>query len=422
MESDIDSVKSNRPKERSMGKPINEKIMKEFVKLRIRMNDNYPFFAQIAMYLKPYATEDIPTMAVDGRGNLYINENFFTEIIKTPKDALFCIAHEIMHLATDTYRRSPPAVDVNLWNQASDIAINQIIVDSGIPLPSAYIIKPLHVAYDPSLAKYKNQSTEQIYFDLLKEEHKNKKHSGDTKCGHSTGTSKDGRFKGMWWDDSSEKINRSEEANKEEMIAEWKDRIAAAAEAAKTAGKLPGSLGQFCSGLLVPKKNWRRELSRYASPILKGGWTWRRISRRTSGVVRTPGRLPKPPTAIVYIDTSGSISDNEIIRALSEIKSIIELCGGKVRLLLGDTEIYYDGEMTPSALKNVPVQRGGTDFNCLFAAIGKSKPDVLVAFTDLYGPAPAEAPAYPVIWCCYEGSHGKVPWGRLIEVEIGWRQ
>ena len=414
-------------------KPLNGKLQKEFVRLRIKMNDNHPFFAQLSMYLKPWATDSIPTMGVDIKGNLYINEEFFAKTLTNPRDAFFCLAHEIMHLATDTARRAPPVLERSLWNQASDTAINQIIVDSGISLPHPDVIKPLHKSHYNELAKYDDMSTEQIYFDMIREAQKNGK--GITapcpNCGNShssTGGSGDGKYKGAWWDDSAERINKGdgkgEESNgktKEEMEAEWRDRIASAASAAKSAGKLPGALGVFCGDLLKPKKNWRRELSRYMSTFLRGNWTWRRISRRTSGIIRTPGRDPMPPQAVLYMDTSGSVSDKELQRALSEIKAIIQLNGGKGRLLLGDAEIYYDGEITADALDKIPVQRGGTDFNCVFETIGNSKPDVLVMFTDLYGPHPATPPGYPVIWCCYEGNHAPHPWGNLIEIEVDWR-
>lgn len=415
---------------------LSDKCLVEFTRLRIKMNDNYPFFAQLAMYLKPRAAPEIPTMGVDINGNLFINEEFFMAAIKQPKDALFLIAHEIMHLATETCRRVPPVFEQELWNQASDIAINEIIVEAGIGLPTPSLIKPLHKQHIPELAKYSGMATEQIYFDLLKEATNNpqkgqscssceKNHSHSDKGGETQG-----KFKGAWWDDSADRMSKGGEEEKdaqsqktrEEIKAEWQDRVASAAESARAQGNLPGALGGFCADLMKPQKNWRKELSRYISTLLRGGWTWRKVSRRTSGIVRTPGRLPNPPTAVVYMDTSGSVSEKEMNRALSEIKAIIELCGGKARLLLGDARIYYDGEMTAESLKEIPVQRGGTDFNCVFEAIGDAKPDVLVMFTDLYGPHPDKSPSYPVIWCCYEGNHAPIPWGRLIEIEVSWRQ
>ena len=187
---------------------------------------------------------------------------------------------------------------------------------------------------------------------------------------------------------------------------------------------MPGNLEAFVTTLLKPKQDWRKYLRHTASTYLKGNWTWKQISRRTSGQVRTPGREKNLPTAVIYIDTSGSISNDDLTRFLSETAEIIRLGGGKCRLLLGDAEIYYDGNVTTSDIAStLPVQRGGTDFRVLFEKIAESKtrPSILVGFTDLCGPFPDELPGFKTVWCVPGGSwehKGQAPFGDVIKVDV----
>jgi predicted metal-dependent peptidase len=60
--------------------------------------------------------------------------------------------------------------------------------------------------------------------------------------------------------------------------------------------------------------------------------------------------------------------------------------------------------------------RGGTDLRPAFAAavLSTIKPEVIVYFTDGYGPAPATAPGIPVVWCLAPGGQKPMPWGRAI--------
>lgn len=411
----------------SLPKDIQDKL----IFARLHLFNHHPFFASLAMYLRPRIDNRIPTAGVTAKGDLFLNEEFIRSL--DHEAMVFVVVHEVMHLVTLTHDRLPVGGHPVLFNIASDIVINKAIVDAGIPLPDANMIKPLHSKYDRSLSKYDGWFTEPVYYDLLKEVKNAPKGSdsgdgsgnsdGDCPNGGSTGDkSSDGQFHGYWWDGSGQAT--AEEKVTDEQKAQWKQRAASAAAAAKSAGKFPGSIEAFVTTLLKPKNDWRKYLRNTASSVLKGNWTWKQISRRTCGAVRTPGRVKTLPSAVVYIDTSGSISDQELTRFLSETSEIIKLGGGKCRLLLGDAEIYYDGEVGVGDIANrLPVQRGGTDFRVLFDAIAEHKirPALVVGFTDLCGPFPDAPPGFKVVWCVPEGSwsgRGQAPFGEVIKVEL----
>jgi predicted metal-dependent peptidase len=127
-------------------------------------------------------------------------------------------------------------------------------------------------------------------------------------------------------------------------------------------------------------------------------------SRRQAGLGYGNGapilpRLRRPvPRVAIALDTSGSMGGDELSAALNETQGILRAVGAEVTFLSCDAEVHALGQIhsVADALKLVK-GGGGTDFRPVFAALEKKRerPDVLVFFTDGYGPAPARAP----LWC-----------------------
>jgi predicted metal-dependent peptidase len=424
----------------SFPKHLEQKIFKA----RFELYAKHPFFAQIAQYLKPQICNDIPTLGVTANSDLLINEEFFSKL--NHQDTVWVIAHEAMHMVTMTHGRMPEGVYHSIWNIASDACINYIITDDAeIPIIRYDVLggKPI---YGDQWAKYKDSTTEAVYYDICKDAEQQlgmslekflEEYEGDGEGGAASGNGSKGKMKDRWWDDTASRLGKkgnsqgtdqngnakSDGGMTEEQKSQWKQRIASAAAAAKQAGKMSGALDQYVTTLLQPKKDWKRELRSLAMTAIRTQWTWKLPSRRTSGKIRTPGKDRGTPTAICYIDTSGSMSDQELQRCLSETSKIFKICGGNGHLILGDSEIYYSGVVDAAELGSLKeVRRGGTDFTVLFDHIEETfqkRPALLVGFTDLCGPFPKNPPAFPVIWCRPKSGYaGHAPWGRLIEVEL----
>lgn len=392
-----------------------DSLEKSIFKARYRLESKSPFIAQLARYLKPCISDKVSTAGVSSNGDLIINREFAEKL--SDDDMVWLLAHEVMHLVTSTHARTPIGVVHHIWNIASDIVINHIITDDmKLTIINPKVAVPF---YGGEWSKYKDWTTEAVYRALIEDIEQttgmslaefleNYSESG------ASGVGDKGKLKGNWWD--APEIPPGTGSDNE-----WKQRIASAAAAARQAGKLSGKLEQFVTSILAPKRDWRKELRTAARTNLKTQWTWRLPSRRTSGKVRTPGKERNAPTAICYIDTSGSMSNEQLQRCLSEICSIFRLCGGNGHLILGDCEIYFSGPMNASklgALENV--KRGGTDFNVLFKHIDETfvkKPSILIAFSDCEGPFPQSAPSYPVIWC-QPADGAAPPWGRVIKISV----
>ena len=57
----------------------------------------HPFFGALLHNCKTQVTKEIPTAAIDKRYNIYFNERFMTEVMKSEDEQLFVYGHEIMH-------------------------------------------------------------------------------------------------------------------------------------------------------------------------------------------------------------------------------------------------------------------------------------------------------------------------------------
>lgn len=372
---------------------LTEATEDNLVRARVVLMKRFPFFGELVKFLRPKVSRTMtPTACVDAKGQMYINPDFANKA--TASDLLFVLCHEAMHIVNASHARMPPKVDVQLWGQASDIAINHIIVNEGhVPLPRADLIEPLFWGCE----EWWGKTHEAIYQDLLKRPRVQ------------------GKLKTKWCDPESCKC---EEMFQDEAEAhKWKTRIVTAAEAAKGQDNSPGSLSDFIAELTKPKKNWIRVLSLAAQGALRRTYSWRRPNRRTTALgLVTPSTMPEPPEVVVYLDTSGSMCDDLLNEGLTEIAGILQVA--KATMILGDAEVYFCGPIRREQLSKLPMQRGGTDFNVVFDKIKeqKLKPRLFIGFSDLCGPFPDQQPAYPVIWCRSSGSHAEPPWGQLIDM------
>jgi predicted metal-dependent peptidase len=209
------------------------------------------------------------------------------------------------------------------------------------------------------------------------------------------------------------------------------EEIRKAAE--KGQGTVPAGWRRWADAQLKPPKiPWQQKLAR----AVRGGVAYRpgavdlthsRISRRQAGVGFGPGRpvlhasyAPQPRVAVV-VDTSGSMGDAELSRAIAECRGVLAATGAKVEFCACDAAVH---ELKPIVKWQDAVKLlkggGGTNFCPALEALEKKhpRPDVVVFITDGMGPAPATSPPFRVIWTLV-GPHKTRPctWGEMVEVE-----
>ena len=99
------------------------------------------------------------------------------------------------------------------------------------------------------------------------------------------------------------------------------------------------------------------------------------------------------PSIAVVVDTSGSMGQHELDRALTEINAIIATVvpGDSVRVLSVDTDVHTDQHIHNS--NQIRLEgAGGTNMGTGIATAAETKPDAIVVITDGWTPWPSTIP------------------------------
>lgn len=108
-------------------------VKKRITRCVIQLYMHYPFFGLVAIKLKTVITYDVPTMAVDNVGNIYINPDFCMNQL-SEQEVMGVLAHEAFHIMNFTFFRQMGRHH-KLWNVATDFIMNRDILDTGLQLP-----------------------------------------------------------------------------------------------------------------------------------------------------------------------------------------------------------------------------------------------------------------------------------------------
>ena len=204
------------------------------------------------------------------------------------------------------------------------------------------------------------------------------------------------------------------------LSAQWQKNLASSAQLAQQAGKLEGEFAKLIDFFLQPQLSWQSLLAQYMSSLARDDFSYARASRR-SGDAILPSLRSSQIDVSVAIDTSGSISQEEINEFVSEINAI------KSNMRASITLIACDEKVDPKLIwrfeawdeLQFPVSLGGgkgTNFIPVFDYIEQQDayPSVLIYFTDAKGKFPEFEPSYPVMWLV----KGKepIPWGSRIQL------
>ena len=100
---------------------------------RFKVSKRIPTVGIFLQYLKTIFTWDVQTMAVDDKGNIYINPTFCDFL--SDDEIMGVLVHEAMHVFTKTFWRQKGR-DMRLWNVCTDYLMNYYIVKDGMKLPS----------------------------------------------------------------------------------------------------------------------------------------------------------------------------------------------------------------------------------------------------------------------------------------------
>ena len=377
---------------------IDASAREKLVTARIGLLLRAPFFGNLATRMNLInADEWCPTAATDGR-RFYYNSEFVNSL--PLKQLEFLVGHEVLHAVYDHMGRRGNR-DPKLWNIADDYCVNWDLVEQrvGDKIPVAL--------YD---SKYKGMSAEEVYDDLYENADKINidelmKRLLDE---HLDGDEKDGEGDGDG-DKPGNGRPKLSEAEKKEIRDEIKEAVLAAAQASG-AGNIPGGVKRMIKDLCEPVMDWRELLQQQIESTIKSDFTWARPSRRAWHMDAVmPGMKPGEQIDVVIgIDTSGSITDQDLKIFLSEIKGIMEAYDEyKITVMGWDTEVNNVGVFNSDNLEDIssfePGGGGGTDPHCVWKYLQDNdiEPKKLIMFTDycFFGWSPEEVEQYcDTVW------------------------
>jgi len=373
--------------------------------------NNGTFYASLISQMHKINTDKVPTMGVtvkNGRIMLYHNPEFTASL--TLKETKAVLEHECLHLIMDHIVREKDR-DHMLWNVATDVAINQMIV--GLPAMALTIPNVFGTEKDKQAYSIQRDETADYYYDILKKQSDKlmkqiQKMLGDGPIGDHS----------KWEEASGTEI----EAVKETIKQAIKEAVDATS---KQHGRMPAGIEKYIDELLtLPKVSWKQILKQFVANSVKAGTksSWKRPSRRYGDEQK--GKISDRTIALTLaLDTSGSIDDGMLNQFMAEVTSIQSSYKIEINMLECDAQVgrYYKLKKFQKPRRDI-TGRGGTSFKPVFEYIKQKciKTDALIYFTDLCGDFPDRKPQYPVLWAYYSGGWGgggEAPFGKVIELE-----
>jgi len=335
---------------------------------------------------------------------LLMNPLLLFLLIDSYEDFVNVITHEVYHLIFKHLLKERECPCHDLANIAMDVSVNQYIKLTTNMEDKLYTLNKFNKKFN--LNAEPKREFEYYYNLLIKESEKNEKNDDTLKSlleelsesedGEETDTLdeiKDYVKNNVILGDISQNNemvkNTADELTIEDMI---KDSI----KEAKERGKIPSSLSEMLDNIYFKKpiipwqKEFRHSIGSIPCPYRK---TMRIKNRRLPDRSDILGRVNDRKVSILAaIDTSMSVSNDEVSFFLNEIFNVVKDINAEVYLLQCDAEVSsYEKIERTTAMSKIEIKgRGGTSFTPVFEYIKNTipkykKPDIVLYFTDGYG-------------------------------------
>jgi predicted metal-dependent peptidase len=357
----------------------------------------WPYLSTLLFNLKIVESHELPTLAVDEGWRMYYSPEFVMD--QTPEALATMVLHEALHCVNQHGPRfralTQPSERHVAWNSAGDVGINHVLDEAHMPWGD---FEPLRFSHLSKFDVKPEMATEKIYFTIVDyiNEHPDEFQS-QSDCGSVVG----GKARDY-------EIARSDSGNpaiKSDQQDVIRDQVAQEIlnyARIKGIGSLPGFLLRWAEDLLEPKIDWRKAFagafrSSLATVLGRRDYVYTRPSRRQSAmrtgsheIILPSMRKPAPPAIAIVVDTSGSVSIDEIKMFLTEVDGIVKANGisSGVTVIPCDMEVGEIQKLrSRGAITTLRLHGGGgTDMGVGIAAAGllRPTPKIIVVFTDGY--------------------------------------
>ncbi len=402
-----------------------------------------PFFGHLLAGVVRHYTRSIATAGVgvkDGRIFMVVNPDFFLGTLKKKSERVAVIKHETLHLMFKHVLRMADRNEHNqrLVNLAADLVVNQFIGKWSLPddAITRSTFPDLKLAPDQTMEHYYERLSS-LVDEMRKEGFKGfpkpgsgpgpSSGSAQSPAGTSTPSNKKNdnqrsapsdyantsapesakvlsRLGPVWHSDHSgwgsdegDPGNAAADAVLDGLLSRTADRVGS-----KEWGSLPGPLKALVAAALErrkPQVDWRRAVRIFSNSARRTRIiaTNRRQSRRYGTF---PGiRVKRLQRLAVVVDTSGSVSDEELSVFFAEIHAMWR-AGAEVHVIECDAAVQntylYRGRL-PTGIGG----RGGTVFDPAFKFLRSNRQQIwdgCIYLTDGYASAPTIRPPCKLLW------------------------
>lgn len=361
-------------------------IEEEIKNFKFRLLRKMPFYGDVVVRLNFIESDTVEVACTDGK-NIFYNKEFFEELEEGNR--YYILMHEIFHvILMHTYRGK--GLNGNIWNIACDMVVNHMCDRIGTNFEK--ILKmPFTRPEQGIFIEIKDYETvENIYAKLMNDYNaKNKKRlvvNGYRVLGKGSGY--------------AERITLKVNVDKaNDLLESDLDEDFVKALIKMSADKSRGQEGSY----FIPKEvfeikldkviNWKRLLKNFLQTDINDEISYTTPERKYIHMdLILPGYGPseeKIDSIWTFIDSSGSVSHEELELFLSQIYYIAKEYGCITNICYWDTKVtdtYLNITKYSDIEKCTPKHSGGTDINCVYEWLieNKIKPDVMIILTDGY--------------------------------------
>lgn len=414
-------------------------------KLKDAMAKVLLYFEELGYFLLQWDIVEDPaigTMGVD-YARLFYSPRFVKE--KSLENLCAVLIHEVAHCMflhpTELDRAMARGKDPRLWNVAQEMVANaetlKLIKSRSAPfeLPgtpiSPFELRELDPGvrgywYDPA---WEDKDTLEIYKALeeLPEEQKNLIRAltrpprlvpGNVGQGELNRTSpEDSKLEAPHIIELSGDVIPSSDKEAEREAAE---KVIAVAKKMLQRGDIPAGLKRHVQRLLASRTPWERILHAFVNRIVCEAedyrWDVPNFKHPLAEELVLPGcAKDEIDDIVVAIDTSGSISGDQLERFASEIAKLAQVVD-EVVVLTTDAAVHERVKVREArdVLTKLEFRGGGgTDFRPVFETVKRCA--AMIFFTDGCATYPDRPPSYPVLWVLTRMNQTP-PWGKTVQI------
>ena len=358
-------------------------IYEDLSKIGKQLMISEPFYGIFMSTLNNVVRKDVPTAGVSKHNinyQLALNEEFW-DSLDNDKKKIGLLKHELLHICFNHLEDRDWYPNQELHNIAADLEINQYLTPEYYPTPDIILLTSF-----PELTLPEKAGTK-VYYDLLQKaldsgSSPSLQEMMDALTGDGDGDG-NGGLHPTW-----KEFNGMSEADAKLAKAQIEHQIKGIINEHKNQGRgfVPSELQSWIDAMFedrAPAYDWKAYFRRFFSSSSKiyTKKTRRKLNKRFS---ENPALKIKPKkNVLVGIDTSGSVSEKDLIEFFSEIQHMYKT-GVTITVAEGDANINnvyeYKGKM-PEFVTG----RGGTDMNPFIEYFNKHKEfNSLIILTDGY--------------------------------------